>query len=104
MDHNMKLKRSENDHALTLTIPSSDDNEQTIKLTRNKNYHTLTLTTPVAVGGGSEPGDYDGLINKPKINGVTLQGNLTWKDLGLPEYEDIPMYPLSNEELEEITT
>lgn len=94
----VKLARSENSH----TISIAPQEEQVIQLTRSKNYHRLTLETPVAVGG--EPGDYDGLINKPSINGVILQGNLTWKDLGLPEYEDIPMQPLSNEELEEITT
>ena len=34
---------------------------------RSGNYHTLTLVTPVAIG--KEPGDYDGLTNKPRING-----------------------------------
>lgn len=79
--------------------------DQSIRLVRSKNYHTLTLTTPVAIGGGgsSEPGDYDGLTNKPSINGVILQGNLTWRDLGLPDYGDIPKQPLSNAELNEIT-
>lgn len=78
---------------------------QSIRLTRSKNYHTLTLTTPVAMGGGgsTEPGDYDGLINKPSINGVVLQGNLSWNDLGLPDYGDIPRQPLTTVELEEIT-
>lgn len=78
-----------------------------IKVRPSRNYHILTLTTPVAIGGGGgtgEPGDYDGLTNKPTINGVTLQGNLTWQDLGLPDYGDIPRQPLSNAELEEITT
>lgn len=74
-----------------------------INVRPSRNYHTLTLTTPVAIGGG-EPGDYDGLTNKPTINGVTLQGNLTWQDLGLPDYGDIPRQSLSNAELEEITT
>lgn len=104
MGFNNATARNDSDSTLTLTMPSSNNNGQSIRLTRSKNYHTLTLTTPVAVGGGSEPGDYDGLINKPTINGVTLQGNLSWQDLGLPEYEDIPKQPLNNEELEEITT
>jgi len=65
---------------------------------RSGNYHTLTLATPVAIG--KEPGDYDGLSNKPTINGVELSGHLTWEDLGLGE---VPVAPLSEEELEEIT-
>lgn len=38
-------------------------------------------------GGGSGTSDYDMLSNQPKINNVTLVGNLTWQDLGLPDFE-----------------
>ena len=66
---------------------------------RSGNYHTLTLTTPVAQG--KEPGDYDKLENKPKINGVELIGDLSFQDLGLPEnIENVPTQALSNTELE----
>ena len=40
----------------------------------------IELTHPV--GGTS---DYDDLKNKPSINGVVLQGNRSFSDLGLPE-------------------
>jgi len=68
---------------------------------RSGNYHTLTLTTPVAQG--KEPGDYDKLYNKPKINGVELQGDLSFEDLGLPDLSNVPTEPLSKADLDEIT-
>jgi hypothetical protein len=39
-------------------------------------------TTEFVRGGGSS--DYDALTNKPSINGVTLEGNKTTAELGLP--------------------
>lgn len=39
-------------------------------------------TTEFVRGGGSS--DYDALINKPAINGVTLEGDKTTAELGLP--------------------
>ena len=70
---------------------------------RSGNYHTLTLTTPI-VHDGKEPGDYNGLENKPKINGVELVGDLSFQDLGLPDMSKVPTEPISNEEIDEITT
>ena len=67
---------------------------------RSGNYHTLTLVTPVA--RGKEPGDYEGLSNKPKINGVELSGDLSFEDLGLPDFSKYPSRSLSNDELDEI--
>ncbi len=40
----------------------------------------IELTHPA--GGTS---DYDDLKNKPSLNGVTLQGALSFSDIGLPE-------------------
>lgn len=37
-------------------------------------------------GGGTGVSDYKDLSGKPQINGVTLQGNLTTKDLGIKEF------------------
>ena len=68
---------------------------------RSGNTFTLTLATPVAQCG-KEPGDYEGLINKPRINGIELIGNMTWEDFGLPNLEDVPYAPLSEQDLEEI--
>lgn len=47
-------------------------------------------------GGGSaeETNDYEKLINKPSINGVTLQGDRSFEDLGVT--------PLTNMEILEI--
>jgi hypothetical protein len=44
-------------------------------------YHILQLTTPEPVREGSM--DYDSLENKPAINGVTLEGNLSLDELGI---------------------
>lgn len=39
-------------------------------------------TTEFVRGGGSS--DYDALTNKPSVNGVTLEGDKTTAELGLP--------------------
>lgn len=75
---------------------------------RSGNLFTLTLTTPVPEGG-KEPGDYNGLQNKPKINGVEVVGNMQWEDFGIPDLNqlpnnlsEIPSKALSNNDLDEI--
>lgn len=69
---------------------------------RSGNYHTLTLTTPI-VHDGKEPGDYNKLENKPRINNVELVGNITFEDLGLPSnLEDVPTAPLSDTDLDDL--
>ena len=45
----------------------------------------------VNVGGGTS--DYNQLENKPKINGVTLQGNKTTEELGIVSKETDPTVP-----------
>ena len=85
-------------HTLTLATPST---EPALRLVLRGKAHTLTLSTPVAMG--SIVRDYNPLINKPAINHVTLQGDLTWTDLGLPAYEEIsgvPTEPLTKEDLD----
>jgi len=67
---------------------------------RSGNMFTLTLTTPVPEKEGKEPGDYDGLINKPSINGVELSGDLTLEDLGLG---NVPLSALTSDELDDLT-
>ena len=66
---------------------------------RSGNMFTLTLTTPVPEKEGKEPGDYDGLTNKPSINGVELSGDLTLEDLGLGS---VPTAPLSQDDLNDL--
>ena len=76
---------------------------------RSGNMFTLTLTTPVPEKESKEPGDYNGLENKPKINGVELIGDMTWEDFGLPDLSllpsdvsSIPDAPLSNDDIDNI--
>lgn len=54
------------------------------------------LTLPETRSGGGGTNDYEELINKPKINNVTLIKNKTFSDLGLNS--------LSNMELESLLT
>ena len=70
---------------------------------KSGNIFTLTLTTPAPEHEGKEPGDYEGLTNKPKINGVELVGDLSLQDIGIPDLSNVPTNPLSNNELDEIT-
>ena len=58
------------------------------KLNNNFRAAAGVDTRPIgSSGGGSTPSpgtaDYDDLVGKPSINGVTLEGNLTSADLGL---------------------
>lgn len=39
----------------------------------------------ISDSGGSSVFDYEQAINKPSINGVTLQGNKTFNDIGLTQ-------------------
>ena len=70
---------------------------------RSGNMFTLTLTTPAPEKEGKEPGDYEGLTNKPRINGVELVGDVSLEALGIPDLSNIPKEPLSNDDLDEIT-
>ena len=49
-------------------------------------------------GDAGTSGDYSGLTNKPKINNVTLDGNKTGTDLGLPTIAEISLaaYPVGS--------
>ena len=69
---------------------------------RSGNYYTLTLTTPI-VKDSKEIADYNVLINKPRINGIELVGDLTFESIGLPaEIEEAPTAPLSNDDLDHL--
>lgn len=68
---------------------------------QNMSLFVLTLDTPVPE---SRPTvwDYDDLVHKPSIAGVELKGDLTYEDLGLPDFSEVPDEALSNEDLDEI--
>ena len=53
-------------------------------------------------GGSGGTTNYDYLINKPKINGLELQGNLTTDDLGIKDGKDGQDYVLTEEDKREI--
>lgn len=65
------------------------------------NYHTLTITTPIVPDGPSSF-DYETLRNKPKINGVEIDGDMSIEDFGVTS-GDILMIPLSFADIDEIT-
>lgn len=67
----------------------------------NGNYHTLTLATPI-VRDGSGTTDYNQLTNKPSIEGVVLEGDLTLDDIGAQPIGNYPNSPLSDEDLENL--
>lgn len=48
-----------------------------------------------AGGGGGGTSDYDALENKPSINGVTLEGDLTTEDLNI----NIPIITYGTQDL-----
>lgn len=58
-----------------VTIPSIGENPVT----------EVDALAPIIYGGGGTK-NYDELINKPKINNVKLQGNLTLEDIGVEEH------------------
>lgn len=47
----------------------------------------LELKAVIEAGSGGT-GDYNELINKPSINGHTLEGNMTSDDIGVASWED----------------
>ena len=50
---------------------------------RSGNMFTLTLATPAPEKEGGGSMDYHDLINKPTLNGVPIDGDLTTEDLGI---------------------
>ena len=57
---------------------------------------TLEGTLVEYSGGGGGTTDYNGLENRPQINGVTLEGNKTSSELGLYGTENAPPYPVKS--------
>lgn len=57
---------------------------------------TLEGTLVEYSGGGGGTTDYNGLGNRPQINGVTLEGNKTSSELGLYGTENAPPYPVKS--------
>lgn len=60
------------------------------------NGFPLNIPSEINGGGGGGTGDYPDLTNKPKINDVTLLGEMSAADLGLADADDIPGLATSN--------
>lgn len=85
-----------NTATLTVNPPKGDKGTSITKVEIDSNNHlicTFDDNTTTDAGelpsGGSGTTDYADLTNKPSINGVTLTGNKTLKDLGLLYTEKI---------------
>lgn len=87
--------------------PGDDGVSPTITITTITGGHRVTITDADHPGGqtfdvmdgeGGSGGttDYDDLINKPQIGGVTLSGNKTPAQLGLAAASDIPTVPVQS--------
>lgn len=63
---------------------------------KDESHVSLGLETPVSIVY------YEEVRNKPSINGIELVGNLTFEDLGFPDFSDAALQPLTTDELEEI--
>jgi hypothetical protein len=88
-----------NMHTLTL----SKTNNHTITLSK-PDEHTLTLATPIVVDG--ETADYNQLVNKPRINNVILQGNISLETLGIDlsgYWQKSELIPMTAEDIDIIT-
>jgi len=72
---------SPSEHRFVLTIAPPVTEQQNVQ--KKEVRHLLTLATPVATGTK----DYNVLINKPSINDVVLQGNLSLADLGIQNFD-----------------
>lgn len=60
------------------------------------NGFPLNIPSEIPTGGGGGTGDYSDLTNKPKINDVTLSGEMSSVDLGLAAADDIPGLATAN--------
>lgn len=67
----------------------------------NGNVHTVTLVTPL-VKEPSSSTDYNDLTNKPTINGVELEGDISLEMLGIQPAGDYASEPLTPEDVDEL--
>ncbi|MDR1629595.1 MAG: hypothetical protein LBS36_05210 [Oscillospiraceae bacterium] len=56
--------------------------------------HANQYGTVTVLGEGTN--DYDVLVNKPRINGVTLVGNKTTEEIGIEEISNMELEDLLN--------
>ena len=59
------------------------DDKSTIELNIDSNIYDLDFIESITPGPPSSNKDYNTLINKPQINSVTLQNNISLRQLGL---------------------
>lgn len=94
-------EEGEEEHA-DIIIPSQDDEEQDSSelIIVVPDYHLLEIDTSVVVNA---EGDYNHIINKPTINGVEVNGDLSLEDLGIESGEGSVPDSLSNLDVDIIT-
>ena len=63
---------------------------------------TLTMATPVVVDETGGTKDYNELENKPVLNGIALQGEVSLEDIGVQPAGSYPSKPLTPEDIDEI--
>lgn len=66
-------------------VPTGGTAGQVLTKQSDVDYDTF-WSTPTGGGGGTN--DYQDLVNKPSINGVTLQGDVTTEQLGIQDGKD----------------
>lgn len=80
----------------TLTATIKNQSEITGVVSQPKTVAVTMAATSISSGSMATTGDYNFLINKPSIEGVTLVGNKT--------YEELNMNHLTNMEIESMLT
>lgn len=65
------------------------------------NTFTLTLATPI-VKDPSSSMNYNDITNKPKINGVELEGDLSLEAIGAQPAGDYPSQSMSSSDVDEL--
>ncbi len=114
MDQRLVIKQNNYSHKLNVQtdqelvvqqrnqqLRMQQDNQVQELVIQTDNYHTLTLATPIIPDMPSSF-DYETLHNKPKINGVEIDGDMSIEDFGVTS-GDIVLVPLSFADIDELT-
>lgn len=85
-NNNYNLNLNENTSSNFIITTGSNNvlnNGSTVELNTDTNIYGLELIESFSPGPPPEGPDYESLKNKPQINSITLQGNITLQQLGL---------------------
>ena len=90
------LKENEDDEQYEPDEPYLPDSSEETVILEIPDYHIITLETPATAVAAS----YNELSDKPKIEDKTLQGNMSYAELGIQPAGNYPSSPLSDAELD----